>query len=92
MSEALRKALQRAVDNKQFVPWYRAHAEKWGLDPNPDAPEHRYDYRSAYAAGAEPGPDGHWPSEFKRKDHPNRFVEIDGVLTDTITGKPVRRR
>ena len=32
----------------------------------------------------------HLPSEFKTKDHPNRFVRIDGTLIDTITGNPAR--
>lgn len=71
-------------DEAMFQTWYRARTAKAGLDPNPDAPEHKYDYRRAYIAGAAPDQTGHWPSEFKAPDHPNRFV--DGI--DTITGDP----
>lgn len=71
-------------DELAFRQWYGGWAQKAGLDPNPDAPEHRYDYRAAFRAGAvpqiDPG-DGlyHWPSQFKADDHPNRFV--NGVDT-----------
>ena len=71
-----------------FQLWYRIQARKHGLDPNPDAPEHKYDYRGAYKAGALPDASGHWPSEFKDLDHPNRYVIEKGVRIDTITGKP----
>src|SRR4051812_32641664 len=67
-----------------FQNWYSNVAAINGLDPNPDAPEHYYDYRAAYSAGATPDSNGHWPSEFKAPNHPNRYV--DGV--DTITGQP----
>lgn len=66
-----------------FQNWYAPLADQNGLDRNPDSPEHHYNYRAAYAAGASPGTDGHWPSEFKDATHPNRYV--DGV--DTITGE-----
>lgn len=77
-------------DEAAFRAWYRGWAQKAGLDPNPDNPEHRYDYRAAFRAGAEPAIDPsdgryHWPSRFKADDHPNRFV--DGV--DTKTGQSV---
>jgi hypothetical protein len=55
------------------------------LAPNPDDPLHFYDYRGAWKAKKlKPGPNSHFPSEFKMPGHPNRFV--DGV--DTITGNP----
>ena len=69
-----------------FDEWYAGHAKQRGLDPNPDDPRHHYDYRGAYKAGVEPGPDNHWDSRFKTDDHPNRY--IDGV--DTKTGKRLR--
>lgn len=73
----------------EFRRWYTRHATSAGIDPDPDNPLHKYDYRAAYRAGYEPemGPDGlmHWPSEFKSDDHPNRFV---GGM-DTKYGKPV---
>lgn len=77
--------------NEDFLKWYRGHAKKAGIDPDPDNPAHKYDYRAAYAAGDEPTiskEDGkyHWPSRHKADDHPNRYV--DGV--DTKTGKKSR--
>jgi len=78
------------AEEPKFQAWYKERAEKAGIDPDPDAPLQKYDYRGAFRAGAEPEvskDDGlyHWPSEFKDEDHPNRFV--DGV--DTRTGEPV---
>jgi len=70
---------------KDFKSWYSEQAKKWDLDPNPDNPLHFYNYRAAYKAGVEPGPDGHWPSEFKKTGHPNRFVDD----VDTKTNRPI---
>lgn len=72
------------VDEGRFQSWYHGMAKKHGLSPNPDDPEHFYDYRAAFSAGAAPDASGHWPSKFKREGHP-RLV-IDGV--DTRTGDP----
>jgi len=78
-------------DNEQsFQNWYGSWARKSGINPNPDDPKHKYDYREAYREGAKPEvspEDGkyHWPSKYKADDHPNRFV--DGI--DTKTGQPV---
>lgn len=73
-----------------FQKWYEDHAKSSGLSKNPDDPEHHYDWRAAFASGARPEPadDGyyHWPSQFKKQTHPNRFV--DG--TDTITGRTAK--
>ena len=71
-------------EEAEFQEWYAEHAEESGLDPDPDDPEHYYDYRRAWEDGAEPDEDGHWPSKYKSPDHPNRYVF--GV--DTITNKP----
>jgi hypothetical protein len=75
-------------DEGAFNQWYAEKAKLTGLDLNPDDPKHKYDYRAAFSAGAEPQldlSDGqyHWPSQFKAPDHPNRFV--NGL--DTITGE-----
>jgi hypothetical protein len=72
-----------------FQSWYANWAQKTGINPNPDDPLHRYDYRAAYKAGVEPQIDPsdqkyHWDSRFKAPDHPNRFV--GGI--DTRTGEP----
>lgn len=83
---------QRPFNEQEFRRWYRNHATSAGIDPDPDNPLHKYDYRAAYRAGYEPemGPDGlmHWPSEFKSDDHPNRFV---GGM-DTKYGKPAAQQ
>lgn len=77
------------VDEVEFKDWYQRWADTTGLDPNPDDPRHKYDYRAAFQAGVEPqynDSDGkyHWDSRYKSDDHPNRFV--GGI--DTKTGKP----
>jgi hypothetical protein len=79
-------SVRRLLDEAVFRSWYSRWAERTGLDPDPDAPEHQYDYRAAWRSGATPDSDLHWPSEHKAPDHPNRYV--DGV--DTITGRKVR--
>ena len=73
-------------DEEVFRRWYAAWADRTGMDRDPDHPDHRYDYRAAYKAGAAPDSDLHWPSEFKHDDHSNRFIE--GV--DTKTGRRVQ--
>lgn len=82
---------EEIAQEMQFARWYSERAKKTGLNPNPDFPGHKYDYRAAWKAGVEPvenAKDGwHWDSRFKAPDHPNRFV--DGV--DTITGKAVQK-
>jgi hypothetical protein len=80
-----------SVANSGFDKWYADWAKKNGLDPNPDDPQHFYDYRAAYRSGAKPDKTGHWPSEFKKSGHPREFLPIgkDGAMVDTKTGKPV---
>jgi hypothetical protein len=79
-----------SFDEQKFQSWYAAWAKKAGIDPDPDNPEHYYDYRAAFSAGVEPSIDPadkqyHWPSQFKKEGHP-RMV-LDGV--NTKTGQPV---
>lgn len=81
----LKPPVRDPTEEARFRTWYAARAKRLNLDPNPDDPRHHYDYRAAFRAGAEPDPEtGHWPSEFKADDHPNRYV---GIL-DTKTGRP----
>lgn len=68
-----------------FQSWYAGWSKKLGLNPNPDDPQHFYDYRAAFQAGAVPDKSGHWPSQFKREGHPRMVV--GGV--NTKTGNPV---
>ncbi len=71
-------------DEQTFQTWYADRAQRLGLSANPDDPQHFYDYRAAFRAGAEPDHAGHWPSTFKREGHPRLIV--DGL--DTRTGQP----
>ena len=86
MSDQIRSLIQARQqwspsDEKTFQSWYGAWAGRTGMDPNPDAPEHQYDYRSAYLAGQTPDADFHWPSTYKMDGHPNLI--INGVNTKT---------
>jgi len=61
---------------KMFQLWYGGTARKLGLSPNPDDPQHLYDYRQAFLAGAGPGgPDSHFPSDFKQFGHPTLMAD-----------------
>ncbi len=71
-------------DEPQFQTWYAEHAKNLGLSADADHPEHHYDWRAAYRAGAKPDETGHWPSVYKKEGHPRMVV--DGV--NTKTGKP----
>jgi hypothetical protein len=68
-------------DEMAFLAFYDDVSRKQGLNPDPDAPAHFYDYRAAWKAGARPDSTGHWPSKFKREGHPRMIV--DGVNTKT---------
>ena len=49
-----------------------------------------YDFRSAMMAGSEPDAQGHWPSEFKRANHPH--LVVGGFNTKTgerVPGTPL---
>ena len=76
----------KAPDEVRFRKFYAEQAKKWNLDGNPDNPEHHYDYRAAFKAGAKPDKTGHWPSKFKKDTHPN--LVIKGV--NTKTGRKVK--
>jgi hypothetical protein len=73
------------ADEQRFTRWYADVAARFDLDPNPDDPQHFYNYRHAFKVGAWPDAAGHWPSEFKAAEHPNRFVA--GV--DTAAGSAI---
>lgn len=71
-------------EEERFQKDYATLATTQGLHPDPDHPEHYYNYRAAWKAGKmAPGKTGHFPSEFKLPGHPDRYVE--GI--DTITGR-----
>lgn len=73
-------------DETAFQAWYTKMSKLTGINPNPDDPQHFYDYRAAFRAGATPviSPEDnryHWPSAFKMEGHPRMFIE--GVNTKT---------
>jgi len=89
------RATRILAEEDAFRRWYAERVRRtarpgFSLDPDPDAPEHHYDYRAAFRAGAEPALDEsdwlyHWPSEFKADDHPRRFLPVGkgGAMVDT---------
>lgn len=83
------------AEEPAFQNWYKQWAERTGISPDPDEPEHRYDYRAAYRNNAQPTVDAsdgmyHWPSAHKHADHPNRYVPMPGGgILDTLLDKPL---
>lgn len=79
-------------DEDDFQRWYGTVSREMDLDTDPDSPEHKYDYRSAYASGFNPleSKDLHWPSEFKAPDHPDRYKIHNDYIEDTISGQQAK--
>jgi hypothetical protein len=60
----------------QFQTDYKSWSDSSGMNPNPDAPEHFYDYRGAWQSGSMPTKKGgHWPDTYKLPGHPTFSVE-----------------
>lgn len=64
----------------QFQQWYQAYSRKANLDPDPDNPQHFYDYRGAWESGWRPTEAEHGPSRdpvtgkmFKLPGHPTMW-------------------
>lgn len=61
-----------ANDTTQLTPEmevaFRAWAENNGIR-DVDMPDSNYDYRGAWLAGMQAGPDAHWPDTFKQHGH-----------------------
>ena len=75
-------------DEAAFQDWYAKVAQQMKLNPNPDDPNHFYDYRGFYKSGASTAIDQksgelHFPSTYKHDDHPNRFVLHEGQILDS---------
>jgi hypothetical protein len=77
----------------EFLAWYQRVAARLRIDPNPDAPDHFYDYRAFYRdmlAGKVTSPDrpgGHFTSTYKLAGHPRAFLaDSKGKIFDTRTG------
>ena len=77
----------------QFQQWFASNANARGWSPNPDDPEHYYDYRELFKnilSGKEPDPsgDGHFPSTYKTEGHPRTYLDDShGRIFDTRTGR-----
>lgn len=80
-------------DEKDFRRWYQNVSAILGIDPNPDSPEHYYDYRRAYQSGFDPlaasNPSRHWPSEYKYSGHPREYLYDPDTkdILNTTTGE-----
>lgn len=94
MSDALARAkisaAMQAKDERDFQNWYSAIAKRLRIAPNPDDPEHHYDYRAFFRdmkAGKAASPDepgGHFPSTYKVEGHPRTYLQDSaGKLFDT---------
>lgn len=92
----------KLANDPAFMDWYGPLSKKLGIDSNPDAPEHYYDYRSFFDAmnrGEAVSPDkpgGHFPSTYKTEGHPRTYLDdpTTGRTFDTrsaqyLTGDPV---
>lgn len=80
--------LTDAATERRFRLWYGPIARKLKLDPDPDAPEHFYDYRAFHRdmeSGANLKPPseagGHWDSTYKLPGNPREY------LTDPLSSK-----
>lgn len=69
------------IDEAMFQKWYAnlPRVKEGSLNPNPDDPEHFYDYRAAYMNGDGQDQTGHFPSKFKKLGNP-RYT-LNGVNT-----------
>jgi hypothetical protein len=99
---ALDAAKSTPADNEaRFQAWYGPLARKLHIAPNPDDPEHYYDYRAFHRdmeAGkvlAPDAPGGHFPSTYKLPGHPRTFLDdangrvFDARSAQYLTGEPV---
>jgi len=60
----------------EFQKWYKQKSGELGINPNPDDPNHQYDYRGAFLSGDDPSwqPEHQqfrWTDRYKRSGHPN---------------------
>lgn len=73
---------------RMFQADYAKYAKQTRMSPDPDDPEHFYDYRALFEDTGKISPDdsGHLPSKYKLEGHPN--LVVDGV--NTKTGQPIK--
>lgn len=83
----------KSFDEGAFRNWYGGVSKKLGINPDPDDPEHHYDYRAFYQdvqAGRVKSPDhgGHFISAYKTAGHPREYLaDSKGNVFSTVTGK-----
>ncbi len=86
---AIAQATMRPVASHPPEAQFQSWMGDQGIDPRElDV----YDFRSAMMAGAQPDQTGHWPSDFKRDNHPN--LVVGGFHTRTgqrVPGAPLAR-
>ena len=87
-----RGAARADANEKDFRNWYGGISKKLGIAPDPDDPEHFYDYRAFHRdmkAGKVISPDepgGHFPSTYKKPGHPRTMLTgTDRRVFDTRT-------
>lgn len=81
------------TQNDGFDKWYQYVSTTLGLDPNPDAPEHYYDYRSYYDDLVKQGkqyelitPDFSFPDTYKLPGHETFSIESKYYKPGMIAG------
>lgn len=74
------------AEEATFQIFYKDWSTKSQVNPNPDDPRHKYDYRGAFKAGDRPAPKEHWGSTFKQSGHAREFVVTDHGILNTKTG------
>ena len=91
----LENQMRENKEEGEFKDWYAVMSGEYGLDPDPNHPDHYYDYKAAWKAGVQPEmyeneqgeKEYHWPSQFKADNHPNRYMykEYEGnpYIVDT---------
>ena len=73
------------MTDRDFQDWWGKVVRIHGYNPDPDNPEHFYDYRKAYDENHPiPKRFQHWDARYKHDLHPNRFVPG----TDPSVDKP----
>jgi hypothetical protein len=85
-----------SLDELMFQQWNdhtSGYTGRQGINPDPDAPGHLYDYRGQYKAGVpyQVDPEDnyrlHGDSRFKKQGHGRSIIEHDGQFLDTKTGR-----
>ena len=82
-------------EERLFLQWYQNVAQENGLSPNPNSPNHHYDYRGFYKAQQQnpimfsQDERGHFSDTFKTVGHPSYWTRMipDGMTPEPETMK-----